>query len=856
MPFFTSITRSGVRVWLEALARPGVVYIGGVPIALPAEAGDGIDLVAADVRGDVWVAVVGVGNDRGYLLKMSDGSVTVLGDGPVHGRYPVWITEDGDVSWVPASDPYSVHHLDGRVTPSRDTHHPMAPNESAVEDWGGVRVVNPFRSGSWESSTWADDAPGAQTVLLRMNGGPAMTAGTFRTQLPPHCAEHEDGSCTVPVQVPEGKNSPVFVRSEAFTRFEVPAVVYQPFPDNPHRCAIAIDGEPGGLLLGNADWPTLCRDGVLHDMKRPDQLPRHIELARQAGSPILAYQDTSRPDLSGFGLELPDGVVSLPAFHGYPDKGESPEDHSARMTLLLATMAGMYPAFVVFAAGFTAPGQRGERTLHQVREGLRAIARAAARHPQLRMVVVFSWDRSSHLGPDGVSQLPDVAADVALWRASVRDAEDYPTVSELRPDRQPEPQPQPVEPTPEPEPIPAPERPPVPESEIVYPSPTQAEVDAWQHGRDHIAGMLAEAEALLATLRKGRAPGRVKRQQKIVDGLRRSLPAWPWPHVPEGQAAEPIVVGPPVPSAPQDEPTQRPTREQVLAVRGNFCNLWDSAGRIVYTPALPGAPDDVFDEWMRLQREAGSTHVFFGPPSGGPAYPGTHWENPNYWDDLPAYRRFVEKVLDRGFVPVIFVGGDTLDVSRMDRWIDLADALDGLHEYLIVLPAWEPVVGGWSSAELADALGMLHALFPTSVLGWHGSPTRWVGSSNPLESDDPWQGGESEFYKRHGGEFIDIAFYQTQHGRELYAPCTCPDSPRGEFTHREDCWLNRWEDGVARLGAGHNGWRVLPIVLYETVAYEAFRGQATHDDARRIAAMGKRVSDKWGVSIGFGNGLP
>lgn len=46
----------------------------------------------------------------------------------------------------------------------------------------------------------------------------------------------------------------------------------------------------------------------------------------------------------------------------------------------------------------------------------------------------------------------------------------------------------------------------------------------------------------------------------------------------------------------------RASRSELLDVRGNYANLRDSADRIVYTPALPGAPPAVFAEWMRLLR--------------------------------------------------------------------------------------------------------------------------------------------------------------------------------------------------------------------------------------------------------------
>lgn len=315
---------------------------------------------------------------------------------------------------------------------------------------------------------------------------------------------------------------------------------------------------------------------------------------------------------------------------------------------------------------------------------------------------------------------------------------------------------------------------------------------------------------------------------------------------------QPVVVVPDVPSVPTLP--ERVSGDALLDVRGNFCNLFDPEGRIVYTPALPGAPDAVFDEWMRIQREAGSTHVFFGPPSGGPAYPGVAWGNPDFWGDLPAFRAFVEKVLStpaadgKGFRPVIFVGGDTFAESHFDQWGALADALDGLRQYLTVSVAWEPVVGGWRSSEVSRALIRLHELFPESKIAMHFSPGRWVASSNPVEPDDPWQGDEAGFYKSHGGEFIDEAFYQAPHGVPHWVDC--------DEDHDDSCWLNRLQDGVARVGAGFHGWRVMHVTVYEVVAYEAFRHQVTSEQARQAATHAKRICDKWNVPCGFGNGLP
>jgi hypothetical protein len=297
----------------------------------------------------------------------------------------------------------------------------------------------------------------------------------------------------------------------------------------------------------------------------------------------------------------------------------------------------------------------------------------------------------------------------------------------------------------------------------------------------------------------------------------------------------------------------RVTGDARLVVKGNFCNLLDADGRVIYTPALPGASDAVFRDWMRRQAAAGSTHTFFGAPGGGEAYPGVEWKNPDYWRDLPALRAFIERILDtpaadgRGFRPVLFVGGDRFADAHFDQWPALARALDGLHQFLILVPAWEPVQGGWTSAQLSAALTRLHELFPAAALAWHGSPGRWSGASDPLEPDDPWKGDERAFYTSHGGEWIDLVLYQTPHGGAVARDCR-PDA--------RDCWLQAWRQGLVDLGTGRLAGRRLRIALFETVAFEFFRRQATSEDARTAASRAGEVCRELNVTCGFGNGLP
>lgn len=223
----TSVTRSGVRVWTDGPA----VHSPTRALALPDGAGVPLDIVAADIiDGDVWVVCTGGADDRGYLLRLGAGSVRAYD--VVHGRYASWVTDDGDVSWVPASNPYIVKHLDGREGPSRDTKHPLSQDQATLRDLGhGARGVQQFRSAPW--TIWEDVASTdtVTRIFAQKDGEPLQVAyeGAY-CPLPAHCAAHPDGSCTVAIQMPRGIDGAVWVHSSRFTLYTPPST---PPPQEP-----------------------------------------------------------------------------------------------------------------------------------------------------------------------------------------------------------------------------------------------------------------------------------------------------------------------------------------------------------------------------------------------------------------------------------------------------------------------------------------------------------------------------------------------------------------------------------------------------------------------------------------------
>lgn len=161
----------------------------------------------------------------------------------------------------------------------------------------------------------------------------------------------------------------------------------------------------------------------------------------------------------------------------------------------------------------------------------------------------------------------------------------------------------------------------------------------------------------------------------------------------------------------------------------------------------------------------------------------------------------------------------------------------------MLVPGFEVVGpgGGWNSAELSRGLETIHARRPEAVVGVHLQPERATGASHPVESNDPWLGGEPEFWRSHGGQYADVLLYQTPHGSKL-------------LTGND--WEDRWIEILDRLGIGALGWRRVGVNFFEVTTFDYYRGGAQDADNVRLANRAKQLCDVRGVPCTFGSGIP
>jgi len=331
MGYFTSITDDRLEVTMPERVVPCPITFGqDAPVFLPVEAGQGISLVAArqTTDGDHWAVCIGVADDRGYLIKRHDRSVTVLGTGKVHGPYAVWVTSAGDVSWVPAKAPYTLEHLDGRVGVSRDTSHPLSPDALSRENLGPVIITRVVRDGDWVSGEDVTAPNGVTRLYARKHGETCRHVWTGYSSLPAQMVAHADGTCTIPVQIPHGIADALFIHSLDFTPYVAPMTLVRvpTFAPTLHPVLVCTSGEPNPIarlveVSENAAQVDPSIVAVFHTLGR-DDLPAALKLCRQHGVPLAAYHDEpGYPyiETAFAGVDL-DGIEVIPLIFGYPVK--------------------------------------------------------------------------------------------------------------------------------------------------------------------------------------------------------------------------------------------------------------------------------------------------------------------------------------------------------------------------------------------------------------------------------------------------------------------------------------------------------------------------------------------------------
>lgn len=216
-----------------------------------------------------------------------------------------------------------------------------------------------------------------------------------------------------------------------------------------------------------------------------------------------------------------------------------------------------------------------------------------------------------------------------------------------------------------------------------------------------------------------------------------------------------------------------PTRDQVLNVRLTF------QGLVAHTQQFGDLPwFEAALPWLTLaDRElvyaakrastawpGGDTHCIVALPGGGALYPepGQPYDQPGFgpldWTAGntaidPQFVALVAEVIQHGFVPMVFLGGDdgetgyTIAVKQLPLVIDaLQHAPQGdLTKYAVIIPGWDGVFYGYTPEHI-HAFGLFfRSLLPDGYLGLEHStghipagegPGEWWAPNGPMRPYD------------------------------------------------------------------------------------------------------------------------
>jgi hypothetical protein len=383
MPFFTTVTPAGL---INEIPFPGPI----------------IDPVADDF-GMVWIDP---SNDHGYYQPVGGEKVDL---GLVHGRYAVW-TKGGDVTYVPADNPWVIRHLNGSSEASRDTHNPYAPNESQIVDWGTVKVVQVYTDGDWSVGENISSPDGTTEVFAKFRNDAPLLVWAGYAPLPAHLAVHADGTCTVAIQLAKS-GEPVTVHSSQFVSYSTPTITIPSFPACPHTMSLGFAFEPSPV-----DWSEWCVFDV-------DDWGAAITRARERNVPLVADWDEEGEVFNFQKFEefkaQAAGHPVIPALRFYPLPGESTAQSVARWEPYALTAAQHYPEWSIVFCLYT---QNGRLPLQQVIDGVRAAYGLALKY-HARNMDGFAWKRA-----DGATGHPELLATAQRLIAAVPSARNYPTV--------------------------------------------------------------------------------------------------------------------------------------------------------------------------------------------------------------------------------------------------------------------------------------------------------------------------------------------------------------------------------------------------------------------------------------------
>ena len=173
----------------------------------------------------------------------------------------------------------------------------------------------------------------------------------------------------------------------------------------------------------------------------------------------------------------------------------------------------------------------------------------------------------------------------------------------------------------------------------------------------------------------------------------------------------------------------KPTRDQIINVQSNFCNLRDSDDIPIFTPfitsLLVNNQQSKADDWIARLKNAGSTHIDIGLTAQynedlgwNTGVPGNIYPIPsiNLIDNLPLMIDIINEVIDFGMIPHLHLSWDDngydWGVANIPR---ILTALSDFTNEILWNPGWDGCFPSWSPSQIINAINIMRSVLGPSA---------------------------------------------------------------------------------------------------------------------------------------------
>jgi len=298
----------------------------------------------------------------------------------------------------------------------------------------------------------------------------------------------------------------------------------------------------------------------------------------------------------------------------------------------------------------------------------------------------------------------------------------------------------------------------------------------------------------------------------------------------------------------------KPSRDSIINVQANFCNLFDAEGWPIFEPfidelILHNMPKAL--DWIARLHAAGSTHLTVGFSGGSynenlgwaPSYPipGHDWSS-----DVKGFSEIVNWVKSQGFIPWIKLDTDGIVFDPNGNGVGWQWGIDNFKSVLPLLSehfedclwgtGWDGCFPVWTPDQTLQMIRLLRSILGTKACietEFGGPPT--VGYCH-------MGGGPADWTSDKLGDLDVFSVELTSYP---------PDAPRIQETASRLLGPVAKNIDPANLGPFYLAGQKTKVCYMETCAYQIIRKQLTSLDAINIANQGKFYG-----FTSFGNGLP